>query len=464
MSLDAALSGALSSLQTVQRQISVISNNINNANTPGYTKKTVQTDSVGDGVMLVGVKISNITRATDETLLKSLNIATSTEGMVTTQQQYLTRLQGILGTGSNNVQLTKTIQTFAADWNLLQAEPENVALQSQIVSDGTAVANAIKNVANQVEQLDTSIKTDIASSVTQLNQALLSIQSLNKQIADAKSGGLPIGDYEDLRDQAVRTIAQFVDVRVQQNGNDQVAVYTPQGFNLLNGNAQQFAFDGTTITLAGSAASVASNLKGGKLEALLNLRANSSPASAGTDPTQEVIRKLRDQLDQLANGFLADTTSPDSFAHAYDNAGTGAGELATGFFTGTNRTNIAVNAALIAGTATVKKLAAVPVGTAVADQTRSFTASGLTTSNVSYAGYAQSIASQWQTASTQINNSAEVATNQKDYYQKLFTDSTSVNVDEEMVKLQVLQISYQAAARLIGIVQQMNQTVTDMVR
>ena len=65
---------------------------------------------------------------------------------------------------------------------------------------------------------------------------------------------------------------------------------------------------------------------------------------------------------------------------------------------------------------------------------------------------------------TVVNASAEVAKNQKDYYNKLFTDQTSVNVDEEMVKLQVLQISYQAAARLIGIVQQMNQTITDMVR
>ena len=464
MSLDAALSGALSSLQTVQRQISVISNNINNANTPGYTKKTVATESVGDGVTLVGVKVSDISRASDSTLLKSLNISIANEGMVSTQQQYLTRLQGILGTGSNNVQLTSTIQTFAADWNLLQAEPESTALQSQIISDATAVANTIKNVANQIEQLDRSITTDISSTVAQLNQALASIQSLNQQIANAKAGGLPIGDYEDQRDQQVKTIAQFVDVRVLQNGNEQIAVYTPQGFSLLNGDALQFAFDGTNVTLVGSSTSVSSSLSGGKLEALLSLHADSSPAAADTTPTKEVIRKLRNQLDQLANGFLANTTSPDSFAHAYNSATTGAGELASGFFTGTDRTNIVVNSALIAGTSKVKQLSAVPVSAAMADQTRSFTASGLTINNVSYASYAQSIVSQWQTAATQVNNNAEVAKNQKDYYNKLFTDQTSVNVDEEMVKLQTLQISYQAAARLIGIVQQMNQTITDMVR
>ncbi len=464
MSLDAALSGALSSLQTVQRQISVISNNINNANTPGYTKKSVRTESVGNGVTMVGVRISDISRASDATLQKSLNIATANEGMVATQQQYLTRLQGILGTGSNNVQLTNTIQTFAADWNLLQAEPESIALQSQIISDGTAVANTIKSVANQIEQLDRSITADISGTVTQLNQALRSIQSLNGQIADAKASGLPTGDYEDQRDQAVNVIAQFVDVRVMQNNNNQIAIFTPQGYNLLNGDAQQFAFDGANVTLVGSTASVSSNLAGGKLEALLNLSADSAPAAANTDPTREVIRKLRDQLDQLANGFLAATTSPDSFAQAYNGAGTGTGELASGFFTGSDRTNIVVNSALIAGTSKVKQLAAVPVATAMANQTRSFTASGLTTNNVSYASYAQNIASQWQTAATQVNASAEVAKNQKDYYNKLFTDQTSVNVDEEMVKLQVLQISYQAAARLIGIVQQMNQTITDMVR
>lgn len=464
MSLDAALSGALSSLQTVQRQISVISNNINNANTPGYTKKTVQTEAVGDGVTLVGVKISDIARSSDEALLKSLNTSTANNGKLSTQQQYLTQLQGILGSGSNNVQLTNTINTFASDWTQLQAEPESVALQSQIISDGTAVANTIKNVSNQIDQLDRSISADITGTISQLNQSLASIQTLNKQIADAKAAGLPIGDYEDQRDAAVKTIAQFVDVRMMSNGNDQVAIYTPQGYSLLNGDAQKFAFDGTNITLAGSSGSVSSNLLGGKLEALINLRANSSPAAASTDPTSEVIRKLRDQLDQLAGGFLTNTTGPDSFAHAYNAASTGTGELAAGFFTGTDRTNIVVNSALIAGTSKVKQLAAVPVGTAMSDQTRSFTASGQTTTNVSYAGFAKTIISQWQTASNQINSSAEVAQNQQDYYTKLFTDKTSVNIDEEMVKLQVLQTSYQAAARLIGIVQQMNQTVTDMVR
>ena len=464
MSLDAALNGGLSSLQTVQRQISVISNNINNATTPGYTKKTTQTAAVGDGATLVGVKLSSITRATDANLLRALNLAAAGNSKLATQQQYLKQLQGALGIGNNNTQLTNTIQTFTTDWNLFQAEPENIALQSQLISDGTAVANTVKIIANQIEQLDRSIASDLTGSISELNQVLSSIQTFNQQIADAASGGLPTGDYEDRRDQAVRTIAEFVDIRIQQNSNSQIAIYTPQGFGLLNGDAEQFAFDGTNITMLGGTASVSGNLTGGKLEALVNLRANSSPAAADTDPTKELIRKLRDQLDQVANGFLAVTASPDSFARAYNNATTGTGELASGFFTGTDRTNIAVNAALIAGTSSVKQLAAVPVATAMADRTRSFTSSGLTTGNVSYAGYAQSIISAWQTAGTQINASADTAQSELDYYTKLYTDKTSVNIDEEMIKLQILQTAYQAAARLIGIVQQMNETITQIIR
>lgn len=464
MSLDAALNGGLSSLQTVQRQISVISNNINNANTAGYTKKTTQTEAVGDGVNLVGVKISSIARATDANLLTAVNLAASNNSKLDTQQQYLAQLQGILGIGNTNAQLFNTIQTFTADWNLYQAEPENVALQSQLISDGTAVANTIRIISNRVEELDRSIISDIAGSVSELNQALQTIQTLNQQIADAASGGLPTGDYEDKRDQAVRTVAQFIDIKVQQNGNSQIAIYTPQGYNLLNGDAEQFAFDGTNITLLGGSTAIQDNLKGGKLEALINLRADTSPAAASTDPTMEVIRKLRAQLNAIADGFLTATTGPDSFAQAYDSATTGTGELASGFFTGTDRTNITVNAALIAGTSKVKQLSAVPVSNAMTDRTRSFTAAGLTTSNVSYASYAQTVISVWQTAGTQINASAETAKSELDYYDKLYTDKTSVNVDEEMIKLQMLQVAYQAAARLIGIIQQMNETITQIVR
>jgi flagellar hook-associated protein 1 len=316
MSIDAVLNGAFSSLKTVQQQIALTSNNINNANTHGYTRKSVGLSPTGDGVNQVGVQITNFARATDRILLKQVNAAITDSGAKDVQKRYLDQVQNILGSSSDSVKLTTYLSDFASSWQQLQAEPENNALQSQVIATGSSFANEVRRTAAQIEQLDRNIQSDTSAAVTDLNSALKIIDTANANIAQALSSNLPIGNYEDQRDAAVQTIAQYVDVRVIERNNGQIALYTPQGYGLLDGKASQFSFSGNTITVTGSATSVNNELRGGKLKALLDLRADTSPAAADPDPTQEVVRKLRSQLDTVASSFLTAATSPDSFAQA----------------------------------------------------------------------------------------------------------------------------------------------------
>jgi flagellar hook-associated protein 1 FlgK len=462
MSLDTALGGALTSLKTVQQQISLVSNNINNANTPGYTRKGVHLSPVGDGVNLVGVKISDYTRATDSTLLKQLNASLADNDKKSVQNQYLSQIQDILGSSSDTVKLTNDVEKFASAWRQLQAEPENSALQSQVITSGNSFASDIRSIATKVEQLDGAIRNDTSTAVTELNRSLQDVQKANADVAQALASGQPSGDYEDRRDAALQKIAQYVDIRVFQRGNGQVAVYTPYGYSLLDGTASQFAYTSGNITLAGSSTAVNSDLKGGRLEGLLNLRADTSPSAADPDATKEVVRKLRNQLDALVAGFTTATTSPDSFAQAYNSATSGTGELASGFFTGTTRTDFVVNASLLNGSASVKQLAASPVATAMKDETRSFTAFGQTANNLSYTGFAQDIIAGWQSGANRTADEAKTADSQTSYFQKLYTDKTAVNVDEELISLQSLQKSYQAAARVVNAVDAMYKVLMNM--
>lgn len=464
MSLDTALSGALSSLKTVQQQISLVSNNINNANTPGYTRKTASLSPIGDGVELVGVKISDYQRASDKTLLKQLNAAIADSSMKGAQKQYLAQVQDILGSSSDTVRLTNSVESFASAWRQMQAEPENTALQSQVITSGNSFASEIRAIAGKVEQLDRAIQSDISTGVSDLNNALNDIVTANGKIAEARAAGTATGDYEDQRDVALQKISQFVDIRVLERSNGQIAVYTPQGYALLDGKASQFSYSGGNVTVSGSSTIVNSNLTGGRLEGLLNLRADTSPAAADPDPIKEVIRKLRNQLDSLISGFLTATTSPDSFAQAYNNATTNTGALASGFFTGSDRTDFAVNANLLNGSSTVKRLAAGAVATAMQVETRSITSYGQTFTNQSYSSFAQEIVAVWQGGSKRANDEADTSQSQTDYFKKLYTDKSGVNVDEELISMQTLQRSYQAAARLVSVVQQLNQVIIDMVR
>ena len=77
MSLSGALSVALSGLQTSTTVAQIISGNIANAQTAGYTTKKANLDAVSNGPSMGGVQVGSYGRASDSVLSATLNGATN---------------------------------------------------------------------------------------------------------------------------------------------------------------------------------------------------------------------------------------------------------------------------------------------------------------------------------------------------------------------------------------------------
>src|SRR6185437_1351078 len=93
MSLTLALTSAISGLSTAQAGLDVISNNIANVNTEGYTRKIFVPESVvlaGNGA---GVQVGDITNNVDQNLMKDLRGQHSATGLLSTQNSYYSRVQ-----------------------------------------------------------------------------------------------------------------------------------------------------------------------------------------------------------------------------------------------------------------------------------------------------------------------------------------------------------------------------------
>jgi flagellar hook-associated protein 1 len=71
MTLLSSLSIASSGLTAIQGQIDVVSQNVSNANTAGYTQEQVAGIAVGTGDDLSGVKLGVVTRVTSTALQTS---------------------------------------------------------------------------------------------------------------------------------------------------------------------------------------------------------------------------------------------------------------------------------------------------------------------------------------------------------------------------------------------------------
>jgi len=323
MSLDAALNAAISGLRVNQAHVQLVSANVAHANDPGYTKKTLvrETAFLGDG-QAGGVQVSGFQATISASLRRQFEAYTSTNGLTQTQQEYLGRIQTLLGASSDTAALPQLFNQFTAAWQSFQSQPESAAAQRQVIALGDQLAAEVRRLSVGIDQIDADIRKDLDSATDELNDKLAKVFELNLRIKASDPNGVERLDLIDQRDAIVREIANLVDVRSVDRENGAIALFTPAGLSLLDGAPARFDFDGTNIISVDSGASVNGLLREGKIKALLNLRYDGTSAGqpASADPASEVIRKLRSQLDMVVSAFTTTTGTPATFASAYNNS------------------------------------------------------------------------------------------------------------------------------------------------
>ena len=475
MSLTGALSVALSGLKSSTTAATIISGNVSNAQTSGYTEKTVNTTSnaLGDSV------VSGYTRVTDSVLTATLNNATTSASYLSTQNGYMTTVQSLLDSTGDPPALSSAVSTFETAWTELSASPESATQQQSVISAGEQLASTIGSIATQAATLQTQVQGDLSTNVNSLNTDLQQVKNFNVQIATALANGQPTGDLEDQRDQVVNAVAAITGVQIMQRSNDEIALYTPGGTSLVDGNSvQTFSVspDGNSVVNS-SGVDVGSVLTGGSLQAQTDFLSSSTSTANGVG----VVNKIISQLQNYANLFVGGATGSGSFADTYNSATTDSGEQASNFFTATLDGNglpelgsLAVNASLVNGTTTIKEAAAeavantftatnLSVNASTGATSSAFSATGLTVNNQNYGTIASSILSGFQQAANTISAASTTATAQKTYYQTTLSSETGVNTDTELVNLTNWQNAYAASAHVISTIQSMFTILEGMV-
>jgi flagellar hook-associated protein 1 FlgK len=350
MSLFDALSSSLSGLQSVSTQMQIVANNIANAGQTGYTEKTATTTAIVVGNGGGGTEVSGFSRASDDALTTAVNAADSNAGLLSTQNSYLQQVQTILGSDTGDQPpLAEAIAQFSSAWTQLAAEPESDVQQQQVIQAASTLTSQVQQTATAVESLNMQVKTDIGGMLSTLNSNLQQIASLNSEITQALSVNQSAGDLEDQRDQLIQKVSSVMSVTVLPRAQGQIALYTPSGYMLLDGQPQSFSYDGTNVTAALNPTMSLNNvLTGGSLQAAVNFCATTSPAS--TDPATSVIQKLQSQLNAVVSAFTDSSAGPpQTFANAYDqtaSASIGSGSLdLTSKYSGTFGNGISVTLA-----------------------------------------------------------------------------------------------------------------------
>lgn len=237
---DLALSSAVSSLLLLQKQMSVTSSNISNANTKGYTAETEQTGTlvvggIGGGVQDLGT-VSNV----DQFLQAQITSSNSVTTQASTYNTYYQSLQQAMGqisqsdTGGNDI--SSQLATVQADLSQLAATPTNTSLGNAAIGALDDLTSNMRSTSAQIQTLRTQADQQITDTVTDANTQLDTINDLNIQIATAQAKGQSTAALSDQRATALQALSGDLGIGYYTNQQGAVQIYTNSGQSLLTGN------------------------------------------------------------------------------------------------------------------------------------------------------------------------------------------------------------------------------------
>ena len=330
MSLSLALTNAVSAMKLNQESLSVLSQNIANVNTPGYSREQINQSAVYIGGMGNGVQIDDITRKVDSYLQNATIMQTSQTQSLSTVNDYYQNIQNLLGTPGADDSLDSYMSTFFDSMQTYADQPELTSARSNFVNSANTLATQVSGLANQLESLRLQADSDLSNAVDTVNTTLKTLYKLNGQIGAASGLGQSTAGLLDQRDTALQTLAQNMDINITYNANGTVTVANSGGVPLVDGNLHQLQYQRVSsanqlindqslspvlaytydqsgaqlgqpnvIMTGGPSGSVQDSLSSGTMQGLQNVRDNLIPQVL--DQLDELASNLRDSMNTLQN-------------------------------------------------------------------------------------------------------------------------------------------------------------------
>lgn len=238
-SLDAALTG----LRASQQQISVISNNVSNVNTPGFTRKILPQSAQSINGVTVGVLTGTIMRNVDLNLERDLWTQVSAVGNLSVRESYLSRIEGFHGDPGAELSVAAEISRLRDSFSSLSDAPGDAFLLSETVNRARQTAQKINDLGNLIQTSRNDAQGELADTVTRVNQLLEQIAALNDQVQDNLTIGRTTAVTEDKRDEAIKELAGLMDISFFVRGDGVLVVQTARGVELAETNARKIEFN-----------------------------------------------------------------------------------------------------------------------------------------------------------------------------------------------------------------------------
>lgn len=326
------LSIARSGTQAARIALDVTAQNIANASSEGYVRRSVRLEElassggfgrIGD-VSLSGVRLDRVVRNAD--LFRQAEVRRTGADAARANAE-VTGLENI-ESAVEQAQLYPAIVRFEASLQQLAGDPVDPSLRAAVIEDARTMTRGFNIAAASLQAVGEGLRFEAADGAEQVNQLAGELARLNLRLARAADGSSDQTALLDKRDLLLRQLSEHVDIAASFAPDQTVEVRLGggAGLTLVNGGtagslSMNTAADGTiSFALDGNPVTPAAGSLAGKAQAL------------------DRLAEVSSRLDGIAVSFAATVNAAQAGGVALDGgagqpmlSGTGAADLALAF-------------------------------------------------------------------------------------------------------------------------------------
>jgi len=214
-------------------------NNIANANTPGYSRQSVELataggQATGAGFFGKGVNVATVSRSHNEFLSREVATTASLAAADATRATQLKQLENIFDTGEAGIGYAagQFLNAFAD----VASNPQDSSARQVVLSRADELATRFRNAGAQIEALQSGVNMALKTSAKQVSELARKVAEVNDKIIGSRGSGHTPNDLLDQRDQLVREISQHIQVTTIAADDGSMNLFIGGGQRLVLGN------------------------------------------------------------------------------------------------------------------------------------------------------------------------------------------------------------------------------------
>ncbi len=294
LSLFTSLNTAVLGMYTQQTALSVVSNNISNANTPGYSRENAVITTTPPLPMTTltqpnvpisfgtGSEVKSVERIRDsflDTQYRQSNSQLSFWNEVNTQFQYI---QQLFTTSSSDTSsdtssdgLSSFFDSFWESVQQLATTPDSAASKEGFVQSAQSLMDQVQSVYQSLQKMQTNYSSQIQTDVGSVNSILKQLSGLNVKIRESSVLGNSPNTLLDQRDLLLDNLSKLTNFKTSTMKDGEISL-TIGGTNVLAGqNYVPLKFNsdgGTSDSSSVSADNMPVTFSSGEIGSLFNLK------------------------------------------------------------------------------------------------------------------------------------------------------------------------------------------------